>query len=1016
MDPPPSSSEEEWRSLVEETSSDVRQASRPPRGGFKGGGARRPPSTNVDASAKTSSPAPTSSALSDLLNKNVSGFSFRHMLIVFILAGMVGILVIITSNAEVSTETAMVTEVELVHHDGGEVSVAADASSAVTVDASATIPEKDATDATETIETSKSKATLQEGISAESAPETDDATPPSPETSKSTSNNSLMGFHDPSPESFTHANYYLKPKGAGYPLAPKGGLHPIYIRDAASEEEMQKLVQEMNNDHDTYQETSPYADARLKMTDEERDTENKSWRDHLEGVRNAYGYWDFKDNYQEKNGGIERPVVDFEAIGKMKKEKDEGYNILHGEIDKEDFPEGSWQTDDEYVQNLLDEARKLIHRVQEGIYAEYGWATASLTEEQLSERKVNFGVHLLPQDEPHSKSVDASMGIAWMYEDSFRHFVKKLLNALITNDHFFVILGGHSAAAGHGNNFHQSYMMQFHEIMEPVFDRLGMVLVSANRAQGGMGTLQASLAGTSIYGEKDFMLWDSSMTEKGGGHQDVFFRQMMLTGHRTPILFDMGGGKPTLDNLHDEVGAYVGGLTMGNPSHIEQTTSVEQAKQLPFAVAHLFCASGNDSCNSIENKYNAHCWTDRVDIEPSTVQSEKYGSQVSWHPGFRTHKWIGRRLALVFLHALEEALTLWEKTASTEGNPLDGKHWHISQEEQDIREKLKQADASKTACGQLMADQEKPIQICTTPMRGATQWAPRADPDHSSIISLLKPSPNGYVPGLFENPVNLYNGRDPHFPSQKIPDGEVDVATIARSIAPQSTHRRVLAEFHAEYSSRLENTRQQTTKYPQNQTKQLRSRDLSGDSTVVPGEGWTVLNHPSGFCDGTSNAECKRQEGDGCLMGGHNDSRSVLKGDGLSGWLVFDLKDVKEGLFMARTEIWHAHNSNPRTEGWTSENNVKEGRRGLKAPPPPLPDDFTIEVAVNGEVLYKVDEEGLKARCSPKGEIAYNVSVCKFVDNPELASNNNNNNMEVAIRVTGSGRESVLAISHVYYA
>lgn len=94
-----------------------------------------------------------------------------------------------------------------------------------------------------------------------------------------------------------------------------------------------------------------------------------------------------------------------------------------------------------YVKNLLDEARKLIHRVQEGIYAEYGWATTSLTEEQLSERKVNFGLHILPQDEPHSKSVDASKGIAWMYEDSFQHFVKKLLNALITNDHFFVILG-----------------------------------------------------------------------------------------------------------------------------------------------------------------------------------------------------------------------------------------------------------------------------------------------------------------------------------------------------------------------------------------------------------------------------------------------------------------------------------------------------------------------------------------------------------------------------------------------
>jgi hypothetical protein len=29
-----------------------------------------------------------------------------------------------------------------------------------------------------------------------------------------------------------------------------------------------------------------------------------------------------------------------------------------------------------------------------------------------------------------------------------------------------------------------------------------------------------------------------------------------------------------------------------------------------------------------------------------------------------------------------------------------------------------------------------------------------------------------------------------------------------------------------------------------------------------------------------------------------------MKGDGLSGWLVLSLKDVKEGIFMARMESW----------------------------------------------------------------------------------------------------------------
>ena len=81
------------------------------------------------------------------------------------------------------------------------------------------------------------------------------------------------------------------------------------------------------------------------------------------------------------------------------------------------------------------------------------------------------------------------------------------------------------------------------------------------RAQGGMGTLQAALAGVSVYGEKDFVLWDSSMTEKDGRAQDVFHRQALLSGQRVPILFDLGGGRGTMDRLHNEVGAHVGGVT-----------------------------------------------------------------------------------------------------------------------------------------------------------------------------------------------------------------------------------------------------------------------------------------------------------------------------------------------------------------------------------------------------------------------------------------------------------------------
>ena len=52
--------------------------------------------------------------------------------------------------------------------------------------------------------------------------------------------------------------------------------------------------------------------------------------------------------------------------------------------------------------------------------------------------------------------------------------------------------------------------MQFHKIMEPVFARLGVKLITRNMAQGGMGTTQASMGSGSIYGDEvDLLLWDS---------------------------------------------------------------------------------------------------------------------------------------------------------------------------------------------------------------------------------------------------------------------------------------------------------------------------------------------------------------------------------------------------------------------------------------------------------------------------------------------------------------------------
>lgn len=519
--------------------------------------------------------------------------------------------------------------------------------------------------------------------------------------------------------------------------------------------------------------------------------------------------------------------------------------------------------------------------------------------------------------------------------------------------------------------------------MEPIFDRLGMVLVTANRAQGGMGTIQSALAGVSIYGDADVMLWDSSMTEKDGKAQDLFFRQALLAGERVPVLLDLGGGKGAVDALKNSVGAHVGGLNRND----------------------IMPKFKNTQINFAEKKYNAACWTERVDVDAG-VQYDKFGGQASWHPGNWVHQSTARKISLLFLHALDKALTMWElAVASDGGNPIDGKHWHLQSEEDEIRNKLLNTPGNATQCGGLISFAPR---ACSTRMRGVGEWTPRNDPENTSIRSIAKPAPDGQAVGILPMDEEMYPGRDPHMPHQRVPKGEVDVAMIARSLPPlnEGGGKRLLS------SPSTQHQRRQMRRL----TEQAHHGRKLNSTKIVPGLGWYSDGHPIGFCDGTSNAVCKRPKSEHCVMSGHNDARGDLMGDALSGWLVLQLKDIKEGLLMGRTETWHQYNIVKKTEGWTAVNNgrVDERRRKLKKAPPPLPEDFRWEVAVDGVIVNSWNKTEFGSQCH---YISYNNAICKFWDDEEWGKKNGPRDVEVAMRiVSAGGRTAVAGITQLYFA
>ena len=93
------------------------------------------------------------------------------------------------------------------------------------------------------------------------------------------------------------------------------------------------------------------------------------------------------------------------------------------------------------------------------------------------------------------------LGWALINRNGFDMYAKKLLHSMMTNDEFYYVMGGHSAAAGHGNNFHQTYLMEFANIMEPVLHKLGVRLIARNLAMGGLGTSHFSMGANTLYGK-----------------------------------------------------------------------------------------------------------------------------------------------------------------------------------------------------------------------------------------------------------------------------------------------------------------------------------------------------------------------------------------------------------------------------------------------------------------------------------------------------------------------------------
>ena len=703
-------------------------------------------------------------------------------------------------------------------------------------------------------------------------------------------------------------------------------------------------------------------------------------------IAEKWGKWRFWDGEED-----DRPTGDYAA------------EYPNRDISGDDLPDTAWQADAVYVNHILNDADKLIARAKEAIYTEYGYGGPQ-TPEGMVDRYKMFKWEILdiknneePSEKYHKKRGSMGNG-GWTSKRSRDGLVRRLLHAIMTNDEFVIVLGGHSAAAGHGNHFTQSYMMQMHKILAPIFARLGVKLVTRNMSQGGLGTLHNSLASGSLYGQDiDILLWDSGMTENDPRHYEVFARQGILSGSKVPLLW--GGFKEVLYMLHNEADVDVGQFGKGTDG-LKEANTVEEVEATPFAAKYLKCGDAvKDYCKE-QPAYCAKCWVERDDVPASSFPhlKEKPGGQVSWHPGWREHQLQGRVLAYSVLEALHTAVDIFSE-CTMGGPPLDDELWHVTDYYENIRNKVKNLPPSIGQCSLLK--EVFPERICQVPMMGATQHTPRANPEQTSLAGLVRQTADGYKPHNFEKPV--YDGPDVHNTCFDIPDGAVDVWSVVSG-------RRQLSQSSASEIGVFAAPERQAFSQPN-------FRHLAGSDEIVPGKGWQVLGEPAGKCDGEYDSYCGRQASSECPMLGHHDSRGYIAGNEYSGWLVLDLPNLKEGIIMIRLFTWISENSSPITEGWTSVNN--QGRH-LKSDYSPQnnrqldmqawPASTKFEFAINGQKTTWSMEEFQKNKKEPQRVF----EMFTLLDDPDFTDSPST--VELAIRLRDCGRVCTIGLTHVYWA
>jgi hypothetical protein len=293
-------------------------------------------------------------------------------------------------------------------------------------------------------------------------------------------------------------------------------------------------------------------------------------------------------------------------------------------------------------------------------------------------------------------------------------------------------------------------------------------------------------------------------------------------------------------------------------------------------------------CGAI--KCEGICWKERAEKVKIPKQSDNPKGCVSWHPGWRYHKFIGRYLAMYILIPLRHALGVWQQETSQGAIPLDGGLWHLTESRDEMRNAARDPASSydTTRC-ELLLHQifdymvDNPMgpkgvssgRACHLKLTGATEYTPRnLDLQDGTLRSRLV----GIVAP--EDEKELYDGYDDVVLRKELVEpGSVDVEGIAAGWngvpEPMPSH----------------------IDHDRKRSRSRHLRELSKDLTL--GDlGWTYYRARVGECGGDSSTRCGRQdwgETASCILDGRHDGIGGMEAYGETQFMEFRLGKVKGG-------------------------------------------------------------------------------------------------------------------------